>query len=515
MARVAAVLPAGGLEHFLLVSGRGPYTLCMQTEDVVIALLGVIALAAGAACVWLAMARGRALAERAAAEAGVARLTEDLARERGVLEALRREAAERGAAMQGRLDELGAEVGELEVRNATLREQHQAMEERSRVEREGLELRRADLERKHEELSKRAAETFKALAGEALSASTRDFLKLAVENLKSQQQAGSHDLELRRRAVEELVKPIGETLRKADERLGAIEKQREASFATLAEQLRAVSEASGMLKQETGKLVSALRKPQVRGRYGEVQLRRVAEVAGMRGYCDFSTQESVRDWDGKLQRPDMTVKLPNDRVVVIDAKTNIEAYIDALEAPTPAEADAALDRFAGHVADQVGKLAAKTYWDQFEKTPEFVVMFVPGDQFIDAALARRPELFELAASKRVILASPSTLIGLLRAVELGWKEQKLAEEAKELRRLGEELHERAAKVWELAGEIGECLGRTVKKYNEFAGSVEGRLTPTLRKFEEAGVRSAKALPSPAEVVVVPRLLDVGVKGEGV
>ena len=486
----------------------------MPTSDIVLAVLGVLALGAGAGCVWLAISRGRALAVASGAQADATRLSEELVRTREAGEAQKREAAEGASKLQGRIEALVGEITDLQVQCATLREQHQTIEERSRAEREGLELRRADLEKKHEELAKRSAETFRSLAGEALSATSRDFLKLAEEKFKQQHQAGQHDLDLRRRAVEELVKPLGETLRKTDERLGAIEKQRESSFATLTEQIRGVSEASGLLRMETGKLVTALRKPQVRGRYGEIQLQRVAEVAGMRQYCDFSTQGSVRDTDGKLLRPDMVVRLPNDRVVVIDAKTNIEAYLDALEAPTPAESEVALDRFAAHVADQIGKLAAKTYWDQFDKTPEFVVMFVPGDQFIDAALSRRPELFEEAASKRVILASPSTLIGLLRAVELGWKEQRLAEEARELRRLGEELHERASKVWETAAQVGESLERTVKKYNEFVGSVEGRLTPTLRKFEEVGVKSAKVLPSPTEVTVLPRVLDVGVRAEG-
>jgi len=483
----------------------------MPNLDIISVVLAVVVLAAGAGCVWLAIARGRALGAAGAARAECDGLSAELSRAREGAEAARRESSEHAGRLQARIEALMGEIGELQTLGATLREQMTGAEDRFRVERESLALRHAEVERKHEELNRRAAEAFKSLAGEALSHSTGELLRIAEERFKQQHQAGQHDLELRRRAVEELVKPIGETLKKADERLGVIEKQREASFATLSEQVRAAGQASEMLRTETGKLVSALRKPQVRGAYGEIQLRRVCEVAGMRNYCrDFTTQESVRDSDGKILRPDMVVSLPNDRVVVIDAKTNIEAYLDALEAATPAEADGALDRFAGHVADQVGKLAAKTYWDQFEKAPEFVVMFVPGDQFIDAALSRRPELFETAASKRVILASPSTLIGLLRAVELGWKEQRLAEEARELRRLGEELHERAAKVWEAAAQVGESLERTVKKYNEFVGSVEGRLTPTLRKFEDAGVRSAKVLPSPAEVVVLPRVMD-GVK----
>ncbi len=485
----------------------------MPTLEIVLAVVAVLAVMGAAGCVWLALARGRALVAAGAARAERDGLGVELARAREALEGETREGAERAAALQRRVEHLMTEVAEAQADGAALREQLKALGEHHRKELEAEARRNAEVEKKYQELNALAVEQFRSVAGETLSASTRDFLKLADEKFKQHQQAGQHELELRKRAVEELVKPIGETLKRADERLGAIEKQREASFATLAEQVRAAGQASEMLRVETGKLTSALRKPQVRGRYGEIQLQRVAEVAGMRNYCDFSVQETIRDWDGRALRPDMTVKLPNDRVVVVDAKTSIEAYLDALEAPGDAERDAALDRFAAHVDDQVGKLAAKAYWDQFDKTPEFVVMFVPGDQFIDAALSRRPDLFERAAIKRVILASPSTLIGLLRSVELGWKEQRLADEARELRRLGEELHERAAKVWENAAAVGECLERAVRKYNEFVGSVEGRLTPTLRKFEDAGVRSAKQLPSPVEVTVLPRVME-GVKETG-
>jgi len=476
--------------------------------------LGIALLIAVAACVWLAIGRAGVTARAGAAESEVRRAGEELGRAEARAAEDRRGAEARLAALQARIDEQGGALTQRIEEIARLEEQLTKEREMFAARQHELGEREVELKKRITEINEQFEHTFKSLAQNALTQSQQQFLTLAEQRFKTHQTAAGADLDARKKAVEELVRPIGETLRKADERLGAIEKQREATFATLSEQVRASGQASEMLRTETGKLVNALRKPQVRGAYGEIQLRRVVEVAGMRNYCrDFETQGSVRDTDGRLLRPDMVVTLPSERQIVIDAKTNIGAYMEALEGADEAERERCLERFAAHVAEQVNKLAAKSYWDQFEKAPEFVVMFVPGDQFIDAALSRRPELFEAAASKRVILASPSTLIGLLRAVELGWKEQRLAEEAKELRRLGEELHDRAAKVWETAAQVGESLERTVKKYNEFVGSVEGRLTPTLRKFEEAGVRSAKALPSPVEVTVLPRPLDM-VRGDG-
>jgi len=294
--------------------------------------------------------------------------------------------------------------------------------------------------------------------------------------------------------VEQLVKPISETLAATRERLESIERARAEHFARFYEHMEQIAGASSGLREETARLTKALSRPEIRGQYGEIQLRRVAELAGMTSYCDFCEQASVRDGDGNLLRPDMVVTLPNERVVAVDAKTNTYAYIEAVNARDGAEREACLDRFARHVAEQAKKLADKRYWSAWEGSPEFVVMFVPGDHFIDAALARRPELMEQAAQMGVILASPSTLIGLLRAVAVGWREHRLAEEANELFALGRELHERAAVAFEHVAGLGGALEGAMKKYNQMVGSIDARLTPTLRKFEEAGARSAKPLP---------------------
>ncbi len=247
----------------------------------------------------------------------------------------------------------------------------------------------------------------------------------------------------------------------------------------------------------------------MRGRYGEIQLQRVVELAGMKSYCDFSAQASVRGADGGLKRPDLVVRLPNDRVVAIDAKTSFDSYMAALDAPAAEERERHLDRYAMHVVEQVKRLADKRYWSDFDESPEFVVLFIPGDQLVDAALERRPDLIELAAQKNVVLASPATLIGLLRAVHIGWREKNLSESAEELFQLGKELHERAGVVLEKATRVGESLETARKSYNQFVGSVQGRLLPTLRKFEERDARSTRDLLVPRPLEGETRRLDAG------
>lgn len=371
------------------------------------------------------------------------------------------------------------------------------------------ELADADLTRQQMEKSEqRLREAFESLSSKALKTSGEELLKLAEQRFKTQHQQSEAELEKRKAAVEQLVKPIGETLRKTDEKLAAIEKSRVEAFAKLGQHITDINAANSELREETTKLGRALREPHVRGRYGEIQLQRVAELAGMTAYCDFATQASVRDEEGNLLRPDMVVRLPNERVVAVDAKTNIHAYMEALEGDkTVEEVEACLDRFARHVAEQVTSLSRKKYWSHFDGSPDFVVMFIPGDQFLDAALSRRPGLLEHAAEQDVILASPATLIGLLRAVAVGWREHKLAQEAKDLFELGKELHGRAAVAFEHAAKVGESLGKAVDRYNKFASSVDSRLLPTLRKFEETGVRSSKDVPGLPEVTIRPRMLE--------
>ncbi len=337
--------------------------------------------------------------------------------------------------------------------------------------------------------------TFESLASETLRASNAEFLRLANEALASRETRTFAEIDQRRRAMDELVQPIRDVLQKTQEEMQRVGKGHEG----LREQVDAMHRSNRQLREETGRLVQALRKPNVRGRYGEIQLERVVELAGLREYCDFTTQENLRDTGGKLQKPDLVVRLPNDRLIAVDAKTSIDGYIDALEAKTPEQQAAALARYAENVTVQVQRLSKKEYWSHFEHSPEFVVMFIPGDQLVDAALRERPKLLELAAERNVIIASPSTLIGLLRAVHVGWRERSLSDSATELFSLGRELHERAAIVLDHAAQVGDSLRGAQEAYNRFVSSVDARLVPTLRRFEDGGARSAKELRPPSEI----------------
>jgi len=371
---------------------------------------------------------------------------------------------------------------------------------------EGAQQRQQDELERYEQLRKQFEDTFNALAGKALESSSAQFLKLANEKFNAQHEQNKADIDKRKDAVDNLVKPIGETLKLTRERLETIEKAQLERAASLSEHLKQMGLTSDGLRAETHKLVSALSKPQVRGAYGEMQLERIAEIAGMRSYCDFDTQHTVKDDDGANLRPDMVVRLPNDRVIVIDAKMNASKYMDAISAKTEAEAETLLGEFATHVAKQVKDLSKKEYQASVEGAIDFTVMFIPADQLIDAALERKPDLLEAAYKDNVILASPSTLIGLLRAVHIGWREKSISDNAEELIKLGTELHERTATALTYADDIGKAIKNAADKYNKFVGSVEGRLMPTLRKFEEKGAKSTKQIEDLEKVEVETREL---------
>lgn len=338
----------------------------------------------------------------------------------------------------------------------------------------------------------RLKDSFRTLASDALQRESAQFLQLAEQKFAVREAKAVAELEKRRVVVDQLVQPIGEALKKTQEELRRLELAREGAYAGLREQVQVMQRANVELNGQTQRLAQALSKPNVRGRYGEIQLQRVAELAGMQNYCDFTTQESVRDGDGRLLKPDMVVRLPNERVIAVDAKTNIEAYLAALDVKRPEEAEPHLERFARHVAEQVIALGKKGYWSQFD-APEFTVMFIPGDPFLDAALERRPDLIELAARSNVVLASPSTLIGLLRAVHLGWRERRFSEDAHKLQELGQQLLERFGVALTHVDRVGTSLRRAVDDYNGFVASVDTRVMPTLRKFEESGARAKEPI----------------------
>jgi len=452
---------------------------------IAIIVLGVLCVGAVSALVWLLLERGRHAGRLAVAERDAAEARSDRAQAEQDIAGLR----EQASVLATQRDEARLERGRLEER---LESQQAMQEQKMRALQESAENHRRELEERIQQIQKQFHDRFNATAAEALDRTNKRFLELADQNFAKRHQEASE-------MIGKLVSPIGETLRKTDEQIKELERRRGEAYVALREQVEALKLGNQGLVDETSRLVTALRKPQVRGQYGEIQLERVAELAGMTNYCDFSTQSSVRDSEGNLLRPDMVVSLPNGRQIVIDAKTNIEAYLDALQAQSPDEAEAQLKRFARHMLEQARALGSKNYWKDYDGSPEFTVMFVPGDQFVDAALEREPRLLELAAESNILLASPSTLIGLLRAVAIGWREKQLSDSASELFKLGKELHERTAVALGHAGTLGSALDRAVGAYNQFVGSVDSRLLPTLRRFEEAGARSERTLTEPKAI----------------
>jgi DNA recombination protein RmuC len=354
------------------------------------------------------------------------------------------------------------------------------------------------------EAERRLSDTFKALSADALRASSDSFLQLARQTLEAQQEGARGDLELRQQAIGALVAPVRDTLARFEERVGDLERRREGAYAGLTTQVRSLGEAQALLRTEAANLVRALRAPQVRGRWGEVQLRRVVELAGMSEHCDFTEQHVVPGTGGAL-RPDLVVHLPGGRTVVVDAKAPLAAYLEAVEATEEGARTAHLVDHARQVRDHVVALSRKAYWDELRPTPEFVVLFLPGESFFAAALEQDPGLIERGAERNVILATPTTLVALLKGVAFGWKQEAVAENAEEVARLGRELHKR---VGDMAGHVvrlGRQLGGAVEAYNSFVGSLESRVLPAARRFRELEASGAEGpIPDLATVDVSPR-----------
>jgi DNA recombination protein RmuC len=326
---------------------------------------------------------------------------------------------------------------------------------------------------------------FTALSTAALEQNNTRFLQLAEQQLKQQHTAGAAELESQKRDVKQLVKPVEEKLEQVSRLVREIEKDRADAYGGLRNQLRNVAETQQQLHAETSNLVTALRAPHVRGRWGEVQLRRVCEMAGMLAHCDFYEQQTVAGETGAL-RPDVVVKLPGGKDVVVDAKTPLSAYLDAIEAKDEAERERHLDTYARHVREHIQKLSAKSYASQFDSSPEFVVMFLPGEVFYSAALERMPNLIEQSVEDSVLIATPTTLIALLKAVAYGWRQERMAESAREVQTLGRELYQRLGKLSERFVTLGRRLDSSVKAYNDTVATLDTRVLVTARKFDELG-----------------------------
>ncbi len=342
------------------------------------------------------------------------------------------------------------------------------------------------------------ANTFNQLSNEALSRNNNSFLKLAEENLKRHQSEANAELQSREKAIEQLIKPINDALLNTSKQIHEIEKERKESYGNLRSTIEQMSQGQQSLQQETQNLVQALRRPEVRGQWGEMTLRRLAELSGMVAHCDFFEQTHTVTESGSI-RPDMIVRLPENREIIVDAKTPLDAYLSAMQATENEVRTKELKRHAQIIRQRIKELASKNYWVEFSQSPEFVVLFIPGEHFLSAALELDPKLLENAIQQNIILATPTNFIALLRTISYGWKQQALADNAIEIRELGESLYKRLNVFTSHLAKLGTSLNTTVDNFNKTVGSLERHVIPNGKRFLDMGIRAKEELDSIPEI----------------
>lgn len=362
------------------------------------------------------------------------------------------------------------------------------------LERNAANERQRALEHARTQLS----ETFSALSSEALKANNAEFLRLAQENLKQFHIQAQSDLGKKEEAIQHLVAPIKDLLERTRQQIREIEHERKEAYGSISKHLETLAHTQQQLHGETRNLVQALRRPEVRGQWGEMTLRRLVELAGMVQYCDFYEQEHTATEQGPV-RPDMIVRMPGGREIVVDVKTPLDAYLSAIEAPDDASRQQFMERHSRKMRERVQELAAKAYWNQFKHSPDFVVLFIPGEHFLSAALDCDPGLLEDALKRKVILATPTSLVALLRAIAFGWNQQAITENAERIRDLGEDLYKRLCTFTSHLARVGKHLGSSMDYYNKAVGSFERQVLTGARKFTDMGIHSARELDTPEQL----------------